>query len=91
MNFAKKFNTIFLSTGAALVSEIKNSYKILKKENSYNALYFSIPCNDENVNLNRINDLKNMHSIGLSDHTPDILSSIYSLPHGVDSLKNILL
>ena len=46
------------------------------------------PCNDENVNLNRIKDLKKIgHSIGLSDHTPDILSSVYSLPYGVDLIE----
>ena len=46
------------------------------------------PCNDENVNLNRINKLKKICSkVGLSDHTPDILSSIYSLPFGVDLIE----
>ena len=46
------------------------------------------PCNDENVNLNRINDLKKIcNSIGLSDHTPDILSSVCSLPYGVDLIE----
>ncbi len=86
---SKKFNTIFLSTGAASIHEIKNSYKILKRNKTHIMHCTSAyPCNDENVNLNRINDLRKIcNSIGLSDHTPDILSSIYSLPYGVDLIE----
>ena len=90
LNFcSKNFKTIFLSTGAATVSEIKKSYKIIKKNKTHIMHCISAyPCNDENVNLNRINDLKKICShVGLSDHTPDILSSLYSLPFGVDLIE----
>ena len=48
----------------------------------------SYPCDDQNVNLKRIEQLKKISPlIGLSDHTPDILSSLFSLPYGVDLIE----
>ncbi len=86
---SKNFKTIFLSTGAAAIEEIEKSFKIIKKNKTHIMHCISAyPCNDENVNLNRINKLKKICSkVGLSDHTPDILSSIYSLPFGVDLIE----
>ena len=86
---AKKFKTIYLSTGAANIKEIKNSYKLLKKRKTHIMHCISAyPCNDENVNLKRIIQLKKIcPSIGLSDHTSDTLSSLFSLPYGVDLIE----
>jgi N,N'-diacetyllegionaminate synthase len=86
---AKKFKTIYLSTGAAKIDEIKNSFKLLKKRKTHIMHCISAyPCNDDNVNLKRIIELKKIcPSIGLSDHTPDILSSLFSLPYGVDLIE----
>jgi len=48
----------------------------------------SYPCEDKIVNLDRINDLAKLSkNIGLSDHTPDILSSLFSLPYGVSVIE----
>ena len=48
----------------------------------------SYPCDDKNVNLKRVEQLKKISPlIGLSDHTPDILSSLYALPLGVGIIE----
>lgn len=90
LNFcSKNFNTIYLSTGAAKVNEIRKSFKLFKKNNIHLLHCISAyPCKDRNVNLKRILDLKKISpSVGLSDHTPDILSSLYSLPYGVKLIE----
>ena len=86
---SKKFNSIFLSTGAAKIQEIKDSYRYIKNKKTHIMHCISAyPCDDENVNLNRISELKKIcPSIGLSDHTPDILSCLYSFPYGVDLVE----
>ena len=86
---SKKFNTIYLSTGAAKLNEIKNSFKIFKKKNVHLLHCVSAyPCKDNNVNLRRILNLKKISPlVGLSDHTPDILSCLYSLPLGVNIIE----
>ena len=86
----KKFNNIFLSTGAAKISEIKKSYKIFSKNKYVNLMHCvsSYPCPDNITNLNRINKLKKISkNIGLSDHTPDILSAILSLDYGISVIE----
>ena len=46
------------------------------------------PCSDQNVRLQRISSLKKIHnSIGISDHTPDSLSSILSIPLGINTIE----
>ena len=46
------------------------------------------PCEDRYVNLSRINDLKKIcKSIGLSDHTHNIDSSIFSFGYGVEVIE----
>tara|TARA_B100001057_G_C22799282_1_gene930876 strand:- start:538 stop:1344 length:807 start_codon:yes stop_codon:yes gene_type:complete len=86
---AKKFKTIYLSTGAAKIAEIRRSYNFLKKRKTHIMhCISSYPCDDQNVNLKRIEQLKKISPlIGLSDHTPDILSSLFSLPYGVDLIE----
>lgn len=46
------------------------------------------PCNDEIVNLDRINSLKKISkNLGLSDHTHDILSCLFSLSQGITLIE----
>ena len=86
----KNFKNIFLSTGAAKISEIKKSFKVFSKKKNLNLMHCvsSYPCSDEITNLSRINKLKKISkNIGLSDHTPDILSSILSLDYNVNIIE----
>jgi len=86
----KKFKNIFLSTGAAKITEIRKSFKFFNKNKYLNLMHCvsSYPCPDKITNLNRINKLKKISkNIGLSDHTPDILSSILSLDYGVSVIE----
>ncbi len=86
---SKKFKTIYFSTGAAKINEIKKSYDVIKKNKTYIMhCVSSYPCDDKNVNLKRVEQLKKISPlIGLSDHTPDILSSLYALPLGVGIIE----
>ena len=86
----KKFNNIFLSTGAAKISEIKKSFKIFDKNKYVNLMHCvsAYPCPDKIINLDRINKLKKISkNIGLSDHTPDILSAILSLNYSITVIE----
>ena len=86
---SKKFKNIFLSTGAAKISEIKKSLNFLKNNNvTVMHCVSSYPCTDENADLSRILKLKKISkSIGLSDHTNDILSSTLSLNLGITLIE----
>lgn len=86
---AKKFDSIFLSTGAATITEIKNSLNILKRK-KVNVMHCvsAYPCVSSLVNLQRINDLKRISkNVGLSDHSQGILSAILCLPMGVTLIE----
>ena len=86
---SKKYKKIYFSTGAANLKEIRNSLNFLKK-NHVTTMHCvsSYPCDDKNVNLARINDLKKISkSVGISDHTSDILSSLYSLNLGITLIE----
>ena len=86
---SKKFNNIYLSTGASKVSEIKKSLNYLKK-NKVTVMHCvsSYPCNDEQANLGRITKIKEISkNVGLSDHTNDILSSVVSLSYGISLIE----
>ncbi len=86
----KKFKKIFFSTGAASIAEIKKSIALIKNKKKTHVMHCvsSYPCEDRIVNLERINELKKItKNIGLSDHTPDILSSLFSLPYGVNVIE----
>ncbi len=88
---SKYFKNIYLSTGAAKIEEIKKSYKFIKKNNVTLMHCVSMyPCPDKNINLSRIQKLKKIHSkikIGISDHSPDTLSTLFSLPLGVELIE----
>ena len=46
------------------------------------------PCDDKNVDLSRIVKLKKItNNIGLSDHSSDILSCLFSLTHGISLIE----
>jgi sialic acid synthase SpsE len=90
---SKLFNCILLSTGASSLDEVKNSIKIIKLKNTNCKIILlhcvSIyPCDDQYVRLNRISKLKEINkSIGISDHTTDSLSSIFSIPFGIEVIE----
>ena len=78
-----------MSTGAATIREIYDSYKLLKR-NKVVLMHCvsSYPCETQNVNLSRIFELKKISTyVGLSDHTKDILSSALSLSMGVTLIE----
>jgi len=88
---SKNFKNIFLSTGAAKITEIKKSFKLLKRNNVTLMHCVSMyPCPDSNVNLSRIQKLKRINAkakIGISDHSPDIVSTLFSLPMGIELIE----
>ncbi len=88
---SQKFENIYLSTGAAKVNEIKKSFNFLSK-NKVTLMHCvsKYPCPDLNINLQRIEKLKKISpkaKVGISDHSPDILSTLYSLPLGVQLIE----
>ena len=86
---SNKYKNIFLSTGAAKISEIKKSVKYLNK-NQVTIMHCvsAYPCDDKNVDLSRIVKLKKItNNIGLSDHSSDILSCLFSLTHGISLIE----
>jgi len=92
LNFcSKKFKNIFLSTGAANISEITKSYNLIKKRNIHLMHCVSMyPCDDIYVDLDRLiklSKISNKINIGLSDHSPDILSAQLSLSMGVKLIE----
>ncbi len=93
INCSKLFKCIILSTGASNLDEIKNSLELIKENNNDCKIILLhcvslYPCEDKNVRLQRINSLKKIHnSIGISDHTPDSLSSILSIPFGINTIE----
>tara|TARA_B110000444_G_scaffold261004_1_gene310436 strand:- start:25062 stop:25868 length:807 start_codon:yes stop_codon:yes gene_type:complete len=84
------YKNIFLSTGAATIDEISESYKLFNKaKNVY--LFHCVsryPCEDQHINLPRIDKLKEITTnIGISDHSIDILSSLLSLNKGIKFIE----
>ena len=90
LNFcSKNFSTIYLSTGAANLNEIKKSYSLIKK-NKVNLMHCvsAYPCESKIVNLSRINRLKSINKeVGFSDHSNGILSAIISFSMGVTLIE----
>lgn len=88
---AKKGKPIFLSVGAAYLSEVEQAVRVIKDEGCPDITIMhcvlSYPCKNENANLNIIKTLKRVFPdlrIGYSDHTlPDetmtILTTAYLL------------
>ncbi len=90
LKFCKKnFKNIFLSTGAANLDEIKKSFEFIKNNNTtLMHCVSSYPCEDQNINIKKIEKLKLIcKNIGISDHSPDILSAIISLSMGITLIE----
>lgn len=77
---SKMGRPVVLSTGGGKIKEIKESVKILKKNNTDFALLHCVseyPCSFDRLGLEKINKLKNLfpnNCVGLSDHFNGILS-----------------
>ena len=88
---SKFFNKIYLSTGASLENELLEANNILKESKIEYILMHcvsSYPCNDEKVNLPRIDYLKKIHTdVGFSDHSSDILAATISLAKGLKVIE----
>ena len=90
---ASKKKPIILSTGMASKMEIKQAVKEIKKYHSKIIILHcvsSYPTKLEDINLNRINNLKKIYKnclIGLSDHTNSIISSLVSLPYKIVAIE----
>ncbi len=81
-----------VSTGMASLKEIKSTYKKFKNNNTPIGLLHCIssyPNLEENSYLSNITDLKKKFDcpIGLSDHTPNIKTSIYSYMLGATIIE----
>lgn len=94
LNFCSNhFNQIFLSSGASTKEEVLEACKIIKngkKQKFFNLMHCvsSYPCEVENINLPRLNFLKDIHSnIGLSDHTSSVLVPGFSINYGVSVIE----
>ena len=90
---ATKKKPIIISTGMASLNEIKNAINIIKKHHNKIIILHCVsnyPTNLKDTDLKRINLLKKRFkhaSIGLSDHTNDIYSSIVSIGLGVSIIE----
>ena len=86
---ASKKKPIIISTGMASIQEIKNAIKIIERYHKKIIILHCVsnyPTQINETNLSRIKILKNKfkkYSIGISDHTNDIYSSIAAVPLGI--------
>ena len=88
----KNFSHIYLSTGASYNQEIKKASDILKNNFSLLHCVTEYPTKINNVNLSRLNFLRNFSSeVGYSDHTnPEqdkLLASLSSIYFGAKILE----
>jgi len=84
---SKSKKPIILSTGLSSYKEISNSVEILKKKNCNFAFLHCIseyPPKNKDLNLNRINKLKNLFKVpvGFSDHSIGIIPSLTAVSVG---------
>ncbi len=90
---ASKKKPIIISTGMASLNEIKNAIKIIEKYHRKIIILHCVsnyPTNLRDSNLKNITFLKKKfkrYSVGLSDHTNDIYSSIAAIPLGVSLIE----
>lgn len=87
----KNNHHIFMSTGSSTWEEINNIVKVLKNNNmNFSILHCvsSYPCPPEICNLDKINELKNIHnSVGYSGHCFGINDAIISLEYNIDVIE----
>ena len=90
---AKQKIKTLISTGMSSLRDIDNAINIFKKNKCPYVIMHCVskyPCPDLNINLQRIEKLKKISpkaKVGISDHSPDILSTLYSLPLGVQLIE----
>jgi sialic acid synthase SpsE len=84
-----KFETIFISTGAAQWEEIEILPSLVTESNlSLFHCVSSYPCLDENVNLPRIKELQNINSsVGYSGHFFGIEDAFVAASFGLDFIE----
>ena len=98
MNFALldylngRVNTVFLSTGLANLSEVREAVTHLEEVNELCVLQCTTqyPCSPELANLGVISTLKHAfpeHSIGFSDHTIGILAPLVAVSCGASVIE----
>tara|TARA_Y100000590_G_scaffold470467_1_gene665410 strand:+ start:5407 stop:6207 length:801 start_codon:yes stop_codon:yes gene_type:complete len=83
------FDNILVSTGAASWEEIERIKSVVN--NSHLILMHCVsayPCHPKNINLERINDLKEISSkVGYSGHLPEIYDALASMDYGVSFIE----
>ncbi len=90
---AKKNKPIIISTGMANIKEIKNALNCIKKYHNKITILYCVsgyPSKESDINLNTIKKFKKVfrgYSIGLSDHTDNILTSLASTVLGVSVIE----
>ena len=90
---ASKKKPIIISTGMAEIEEIQKAIKIIKKYHKKIIILHCVsnyPTEIKDTNLKRISLLKKKFkgfSIGLSDHTNNIYSSIAAIPLGISVIE----
>jgi N,N'-diacetyllegionaminate synthase len=84
-----KFKSILISTGASKWNEVVNIKTLISKSNIILMHCVSAyPCNPENINLDRINELKTVSKeVGYSGHLPDIYDAIASMDYEVSYIE----
>lgn len=90
-NAARLFKKVYLSTGASTEAEVDQAIQIVRGHGTELVLMHCVstyPCTDENVNLPRLQALKQKHDrIGFSDHTSDIFASLFALGMGIEAIE----
>lgn len=89
---AKKKKTVILSTGMTTLKEIDEAVKIFKRYDLSFMIFHNVsvyPPQYELLNLGNIQKLQKRYHvpIGLSDHTPEIYSSIAAVPCGASLIE----
>lgn len=88
---SKENHHIFMSTGSSTWDEITSTIKLLKdNEMNFTVLHCvsSYPCPVDICNLNKINELKKLHSsVGYSGHCFGINDAIVSLEYDIDVIE----
>lgn len=90
---ARKKKPIIISTGMASLKEIKKAIEIIERHHKKIVILHCVsnyPTKMEDTDLKKIDILKKKfkrYSIGLSDHTNNIYSSIASIPIGVCAIE----
>ena len=86
---SENFNKLLISTGTSTWNELRNSVKNLNRD-KFTLLHCvsAYPCDINVINLPRITSFKNLtKSLGFSDHTQGIESSVLSLGYGLDYIE----